>query len=188
MFPKTIRFLLIATILAGLAACAKKLGPADLAPGISPGEVYYTQFSLFQEKNRYRTTNYRRGSLIPINTPVILNSIDSKNIQITLRDSGQKITLENVQKHTGEDSQQAFKKILGKRKVDLSAFTPDEQTRILAGQVKAGMGRKAVLAALGYPPQTATASLELNDWTYWSSRYNRFIVRFRNDKVAEVVD
>ncbi len=171
-----------------LGACHKQYTAQELGPDIKIGDVYYTQFSLFQENNVYRTTNYRRGLLIPINTSVTLVSIGDKDIELRLNDSGQKLIIENVAKHTNEDSQQAFRKILGKKKVDLSAFTGMERENILIGQVKKGMSKKAVLAALGYPPAIQTPSLEGDDWTYWSSRFDRFIVRFQNGKVESIIE
>ncbi|QSA98861.1 hypothetical protein [Methylococcus sp. EFPC2] len=185
--PKRIVPLFLALIvLSGLSACAKKFQPGQLASGIDVGSTYYTQFSLFQEKNNYRTTNYRRGFLIPVNTAVTLTSINSKEITLRLSDSGQPLTIENVPKHTNEDVQAAFLKILGPRKVDLSRFSADEQKAILDGQVKIGMSRKAVQVAIGYPPQNSTPNLSVDDWTYWASRFDRFIVHFKNDKVAEI--
>jgi hypothetical protein len=50
------------------------------------------------------------------------------------------------------------------------------------------MSKKAVLAAIGYPPQHVTPSLEGNDWTYWSNLFNRFVIHFKNDKVEDIVD
>lgn len=184
---KTILMLFLALTVAGLAACAKKYKPGELGPGIQTGDLYYTQFSLFEEKGRYRTTNYRRGFLIPINTPVTLVAIDSKKIELKNR-SGQPLVIENVPKHTNDDIQAAFKKVLGKRKVDLEQFSPAEQKKILEGRVEKGMSRKAVLAALGYPPANSTPDLKGDEWTYWSNRYDRFIVRFKNDRVAEIVN
>lgn len=182
------RLMLLVLAVLALAACAQKIPPNELALGISTGSLYYTQFSLFEEKNTFRTTNYRKGVLIPINTPATLISIDSKHIELRLVDTGQPLTIENVQKHTGDDVQQAFKKILGKTRADLSRFTQQEQQNIRNGQVAKGMGRKAVLAAIGYPPITETRSLQSNDWTYWSSRFDRFIVHFKHDRVEAITD
>jgi len=54
--------------------------------------------------------------------------------------------------------------------------------------VQIGMSKKAVLAAIGYPPQHQTPSLNGDTWTYWSSRTNRFAVIFKQDKVDHIVD
>ena len=187
MLKKTI-LLLISFVVVVLGACAKPIKPNELASGITIGDTYYTQFSFFVEKNTFNTTNYRRGGLIPINTPVTLVAIDSKYIELSLKENGLKLTVENVQKHTNDDVQQAFKKIFGKRTVNLDDFTAEERQNILAGQVNKGMGRKAVLAALGYPPSMGTPILKSNDWTYWASRFDRFIVRFKNDKVDAIAN
>ena len=189
MFKKTMLLLLLSSFIL-LIGCSKKFSSAEqtLPTGAQPGEIYYTQFSLFQEKNNFRTTNYRRGGLIPINTPVSLVSMDSKDIVVKFRDSGQTLNIENVQKHTNEDVQQAFKKILGKRMVDLSQFSKDEQQHILGGQVVKGMRRKAVLAAIGYPPASSTPTLETSEWMYWNNRWDRFIVRFKGDVVEQIVN
>lgn len=186
MFKRNLGLLIALVMLLATAGCAKQLKPSELVPGIEIGDTYYTQFSLFQEKNEFRTTNYRHGFLIPINTPATLLSINTKVAVVKLETTGQQLTIENVPKHTNEDIQQAFKKILGPRKVDLSRFTKDEQKNILNGEVKKGMSRNAVLAAIGYPPQHATPSLSSDEWMYWATRYDRFIVRFKGDRVAEV--
>jgi len=150
--------------------------------------VYYTQFSLFTEKNVFRTTNYRKGALVPINTAVVLDSINTAKAELRLVNGNAPLTIENVPKHTVDDIQTAFKKIVAPRKLDLDIFTEEEQEAILAGQVRRGMGRRAVLAAIGYPPQVETPSLESNEWTYWTNRFNKFIVRFKGGKVDAVVD
>jgi hypothetical protein len=185
---KTMSIFFLFCLLSLLGACNRQIKSSDLPPGIQIGKTYYTQFSLLQEKDNFRTTNYRKGFLIPVNTRVSLVSIGSKMVELKLADSGQPLTIENVPKHTNEDMQTAFKKIVGPRKVDLSAFSVAEQESILAGQVKKGMGRKAVLVAIGYPPQIETPNLDSNDWTYWSSRFNKFIVHFKNGKVDNIVD
>jgi hypothetical protein len=182
------RFFMLLVFLVSLGACARKIKPGEPSPQVQTSNTYYTQFSFFQEKGRFRTTNFRRGGLIPVNTQVSLLSMDTKRIMIRLDGGGPEITIENAHRHTGEDIQQAFRKILGKQKVDLSRFDKSEQENILNGQVERGMSRKAVLTAIGYPPPATTPSLAANDWTYWASRYDRFIVRFRDDKVVDIVD
>jgi hypothetical protein len=187
MFRKTIILILLGlTVLLG--ACNKELKPNEMAAGMQHGQIYYTQFSLFQENNNFRTTNYRKGSLIPVNTALTLLSIDSDKAELKLIETGQPLTIENVPKFTKDDMQTAFKKVAGLSKVNLKLFTPDEQAGILAGQVKKGMSKKAVLTAIGYPPQHVTPSLDSNDWTYWSNLFNRFIVHFNNGKVNNIVD
>ncbi len=188
MMKKKYTLFLALLLLIVFGGCRNQTKSNELPAGLQSGQTYYTQFSLYQEENNFRTTNYRRGILIPINTPVTLVSIDSDKAYITLNSSGQALTIENVPKYTKDDMPTAFQKIAGLNKVDLSAFTKSEQESILAGKVKKDMRKKAVLAAIGYPPQHETPSLDGNDWTYWSARFNKFIVHFNNDKVVNIVD
>lgn len=187
---------LIIWIVLGLASamlttgCKKQLNFGEPAPAVNidSSQIYYTQFSLFQEKNNYRTTNYRKGILIPINTPVTLQAMNSKKAELRLVDSGQPLTIENVPKHTLDDMQTTFDKIVSPNKVNLRRFSAKERDAIMVGRVVKGMSRDAVIAAIGYPPQHQTPSLSVNDWTYWSNRFNRFIVHFRNDRVDSIVE
>jgi hypothetical protein len=168
--------------------CKKDLIPTETARVVPQAQVYYTQFSLFQEQNRFRTTNYRKGQLIPINTEVALLSLESDQAVLKLVTTGQLLIIENVQKFTKDDMPIAFSKIAGTTQVDLTPFTAAERESILAGQVKQGMSKKAVQAAIGYPPQHVTPSLDSNDWTYWSNLFNRFVVHFKDGKVDSIVD
>ena len=185
---RKILFIIIMGLFSLLAGCKKNLNTDQAAASVNPAQIYYTQFSLFQEKNNYRTTNYRKGILIPINTAVTLQTMDANEAQLRLVDSGQTLTIENVPKHTGDDMPTAFKKIADLNKVDLKQFSVAERDAIMSGQVIKGMNRKAVIAAIGYPPITETATLGSNDWTYWAHRFNRFIVHFKNDKVENIVN
>ena len=187
MFRKIILMCMLST-LGLLAGCKKNLQGDQPAATLNPAQIYYTQFSLFQEKNNFRTTNYRKGILIPINTAVSLQSMSGNEAHLRLVDSGQTLTIENVSKHTGDDLQTAFKKVADVNKVDLQRFSAVEREAILSGQVIKGMSRKAVIAAIGYPPITETPTLDSNDWTYWAHRFNRFIVHFKNDKVENIVN
>ncbi|EIC31388.1 hypothetical protein [Methylomicrobium album] len=172
--------------LLALLGCAKRLD--DASSGISIGETYYAQVSFQYEKGRHLTTNYRRGILVPVNTPVRLEDIASDEIFVELLPSHAKLRVVNVEKHTGDSTARAFAKLFGKNKLDLSRFSKLEQENIPAGKVAKSMSKKAVIAAIGYPPITETPNLSMNQWTYWSSRFNRFIVHFENDRVARIQD
>ena len=179
--------LIVITMLA-IIGCGKKLNEATLPIGIKTGDIYYTQVTLQYEKGRHLTTNYRKGVFVPINTQVQLQEITSDDIMLELLPDHTKLRIENVEKHTGDSTTQAFNKLFGKNKVDLSRFSATERDYIASGRVGEGMGKKAVIAAIGYPPITETPSLNGDQWTYWSSRFNRFIVKYKNDKVVEVQD
>jgi hypothetical protein len=183
------RWSMIAIVLLTTFGCSKRLDKAAAAAsGITTGDVYYAQVSFQYEKGRHLTTNYRRGILVPVNTQVRLEDITSKEIFLDILPSRTKVRIENVQKHTGDSTTQAFAKMFGKNQLDLSRFSKLEKENILAGKAAKDMSKKAVLAAIGYPPITETPNLSGDRWTYWNSRFDRFIVNFENDRVVRIQD
>lgn len=164
------------------------LNDATLPLDIKPGSVYYTQVTMQYEKGRFLTTNYRRGALIPVNTQVRLEEIDDDDIMMEILPDRTKLHVENVAKHTADTTVRAFMKLFNKNPVNLSRFSRVEQEGIQAGRVVKGMSKQAVITAIGYPPVTQTPTLQLNRWTYWSSRFNRFVVEFVKDRVAFIQD
>jgi hypothetical protein len=182
---RTMIFILLGLSLVG---CNKKLAKNDLPVNATEGGNYYTQVVMHYEKNVYPTTNYQVGTAIPVNTQVKLLEMSDKTISIELVNSGQKITVKNLIKHTGDDIHQAFNKLFAQKKVDMSIFNRLETKNIEAGTVAKGMSKKAVKIAIGYPPTTRTSSLAADAWVYWRNRFNTFIVNFKNDKVTSVVD
>ncbi len=182
------RSLLLFILAISLTACNKTLKPEELPAHIVVGDDYYTQFVIRYEKGVHLTTNFRRGASIPINTRVKLLAIKSKTIEVQPDNMVKPLLIKNAKKHTGDDIVQAFDKLFAKRKVNLRQFTALERRQIKQGRVAKRMRKKAVLAAIGYPPITETPSLDMNVWTYWSSRFNRFRVYFRNDRVYKIVN
>jgi hypothetical protein len=178
----------ILLVMFSLVSCKKVLKPEELPANISVGATYYTQFVIRYEKGAHLTTNYRRGDFIPVNTPVKLLNITSKTIEVEVDNSSQKLLVKNVEKHTGDDVYRAFDKLFARKKIDLSKFTSLELTHIKSGTVANGMSKNAVIVAIGYPPITETANLDSNLWVYWSSRYNKFNVHFKNGKVNKIED
>ena len=150
------------------------------------GTDYYTKFSLQYEKEQYLTTNYRRGILLPVNSRVMIKKMNNKAILVEIKQSGQKLSIINVPKHTNENINQVFDKIFSKTPIDLSNFSELEKRNIAEGKVENGMRKEAVIVAIGYPPYIKTPTLESNEWIYWSSKFNKFSVSFENNKVSNI--
>jgi hypothetical protein len=149
------------------------------------GSQIYTQFSLFHEKGVHRTTNYRKGFLIPANTLVTFLKATRKDITVELAD-GQKLKIANVEKFSGEDLAGIYTRTFSAAPTNLTSFTEMENKAIRTGSVQPGMSKAAVIVALGYPPKHQTSSLELDQWRYWHNRFNTFKVHFIDDKVTEI--
>lgn len=171
-----------------LVSCNKTLKEADLPASIQLGDRYFTQFVIRYEKGAHRTTNYRRGEAIPVNTEVTLLEMTDQTILVKQEPSGQELLIKNVEKHTQDSIYQAFDKLFSKSRVNLSQFSKFERQHIDAGTVAVGMRKKAVLAAIGYPPKIATSNLDSQQWTFWSSRFNKFIVHFDKGQVVRLQD
>lgn len=173
-------------ILFSQASCTRTIKPEALPSHITLGDTYYTQFVMRYEKGVHPTTNYRRGASIPVNTPIRLLKMTNKTIEVEVDNSSQHLTVKNFQKHTGDDVYRAFDKLFAPNKVDLSRFNALEKQHIQNGTVAKGMSKDAVLVAIGYPPITETPNLDGNRWVYWSHRFNRFNVHFKDSKVSWV--
>lgn len=178
---RTGTFLLISLCLAALCATPTT---AKEKPKTSQ-EKLYTQFSLMYEKNVHRTTNYRKGVLLPVNSEVLLLKKTGKSIVVAL-EGGQQLTIENIENYSGENIDGIFARTLSAQKVDLTPFSEMERNAIAAGEVKVGMSKKAVIVAIGYPPKHKTPSLQSNQWRYWRNRFGTFVVHFENDRVSEI--
>lgn len=182
------RSLFFIMLVLSLAGCKRGLNPETIPSHIVVGDTYFTQFVIRYEKNTHVTTNYRRGASIPVNTQVKLVEITGRTISMELKQSGQKILIKNIEKHTGMDILNTFDRYLARSPVRLSRFSRTERKNIQNGTVAKGMRKNAVTTAIGFPPSTETHSLDANTWVYWSHRYNRFNVNFNRDRVTSVVD
>jgi hypothetical protein len=173
-----------------LTSCNKLARQPEVLPeNIQLNGVYYTQFALQFEKGHFRTTNYRTGTLLPINAKVTLLDINKKIIKVKIEDFQHELIVKNAPKHVGGDAYFYFDKLFAQQKVNLAQFTREERAFIEKGKVGVGMRKDAVIAAFGYPPSHATPSLSYDNWTYWKSSWgDRLVVNFKDDKVVKVVD
>jgi hypothetical protein len=180
--------LLMVVALVTLVSCKNSpfREPLNLPANIQIGSSYYTQFALKFEKASYSTANYRVGVLLPINSKVQLLEINNKIIRVQVEKFAHELLIKHHKKYTGGDTVVAFNQIFGTSKVSLKQFSKKERAQIEKGGVVKGMRKKAVLAAIGPPPKHGTPSTKYDEWMYWESKWNRFLVRFKNDKVVEV--
>ncbi|MCB9897793.1 MAG: hypothetical protein H6825_07305 [Planctomycetes bacterium] len=174
-------WLLALGVLLGATGCHAPPTADVLGLRADIGHTFYLKASVFQERDRYRTTNYRRGLLVPVNTEVTLVSADNRGFVVELTESGRKLTVENVSKHTNETVGQAFETLFADRPVDLSRFSDDERSAIESGRAVPGMDKDAVLIAMGHPPYSLTPSLDADVWTYQDTQWTRIAVRFDAD-------
>ncbi len=164
-----------------LTGCHKKLPDSTLPSNVKRGTITIPRSACSTKKAASALPITAEAVLLPVNTQVELMEITTKEILVEIMPDHRKLTIENVAKHTGENTTQTFSKLFAKQKLDMSQFTKLEQENIRDGKVAKKMRKNAVIAAVGYPPITETSSTQMNRWVYWSSRFDRFIVHF-NDK------
>lgn len=161
--------------------------PSIAPPKITPavGREYFTRFSFHEEKNEHNTTNYQRGPLVPINTPVMLVSMSGSKLVIKRLDTNQNITVANEEKFTKKSIAEIGSIFLSEVKTPLDKLPAEVADAIRGGEMRKGMTRELVLMARGYPPAHETPSLEGDRWTYWSSRLVKHTIIFSNGRLAE---
>jgi hypothetical protein len=186
------------------AAAAGDAGPAAASapaaggafwkdfPSIAPakteaaiGKDYFTRYSFHEEKNEHSTTNYSRGGLVPINTPVKLISMSGNKLTLKRLDTGQEIKVENEPKYTKRSIAEIANLMLSEEKTPLEKLPDEVATAIRNGDLRKGMTKELAIMARGYPPAHETASLESDRWVYWSSRFVKLTVVFTNGRVSD---
>jgi hypothetical protein len=173
--------LFVATFCASATVAAQKA----LA---TKGEKLYTQFSLFYEKDHHITTNYRKGTLVPVNTEVEFVKATRKRITVEIPSYNVTVDFENEEDYSGQKIEGIFRRTFARQPVDLSTFSEEEQSSIKKGVVREGMRKEAVIKAMGYPPHHKTPTLEMDQWRYWKNRFDTMLVLFESGKVSSIQD
>ena len=146
--------LLLALFASGCASIAGEALPESVH-GMVGGE-YFTRHGLRQEKNRWRSTNYGRGTLVPINTKVRVDSITSSAIKLTIVASGKALKLSNIEKYTGGGVDLLAERTLSAEPTDLSGF--EFQKDIKVGRLRLGMTEEEAILAAAVPKSRRIAN------------------------------
>ena len=159
------------------------------ASAASAADRLYTAYNIwFEQPTKVYSTNYQRGNILPAGSEVKDVKRSSGKLEFTDVNLDMRFTFEFVGKHhPGLTGEQWADRFLTTR--DFAALTKGltaaEIKAIRAGQVQAGMSKKAVLVSVGYPPEVATASTKLDAWKYWRHRFGSYLVHFGNGKVTK---
>jgi len=152
---------------------------------VAQGKDYFTRYTFREEKNQHITTNYSRGSVVPINTPVKLVSMAGSKLTLKRLDTGQEIKVENEDKYTKKSIPEIASLMLSAEKTPLEKLPDEVASAIRNGDMRKGMTRELVLMARGYPPAHETPSVESDRWIYWSSRFVKQTVVFVNGRLSD---
>jgi len=139
---------------------------------------FYTAYNVWYEHaNRIYSINYKKGALIPAGTRVVgVNLVGGgkPRVDFTWEAQGGRYSIHFQPKfHPGITLNQFASRYL--TPADLAGLTEglDEQEKLCVsrGVVTAGISKKAVLVAYGYPPEHVTPSLDNDRWYYWVNRF-----------------
>ena len=159
------------------------------ANAASAADRLYTAYNIwFEQPTKVYSTNYQKGNILPAGSEVKDVNRSSNGVEFTDPNLGLKFSVEFVGKHhpgvTWEQWADRF--LTTKNFAALSnGLTAAEINAVKAGKIQAGMSKKAVILAAGYPPEVATASTKLDTWKYWRHRFGSFSVHFSNGKVSK---
>lgn len=183
---KTMRWLgLGVLVLAGMGC-----GGTSVHYHLTGATPVYTQVNLRPDETRgtLYSIHYQREGLIPICSPVRIHSVSRKKMSFTVKSTGRVYTyvFHNAMRMNPE---QHLDLVFGREcpKAALDAMSDVDKDGIRKGRVQRGMTRNGVLAAIGYPPDHATPSLDADAWRYWLNRYKTILVVFDGDVVSEIV-
>ncbi len=182
---RSARFLAVAVLAILLAACAGTQSAKSPISGVE-GNTVHTRLNFWVVQGEHETTNYRMGSMIPVNSEVRIVATSGRTITGEVIDSGQRFTIINVAEYSKEDIEGIYDRYFGSSPRNLGGFRAAEREAIQAGEIEQGMSKEAVLVARGYPPAHETASTEMDRWRYWKGRHNTMVVRFENGRVASI--
>jgi hypothetical protein len=159
------------------------IAPAKVEP--VAGKDYFTRYTFREEKNEYKTTNYARGNVVPINTPVKLISMASSKMTLKRLDTGQEIKVENEDKFTKKSIPEIASILLAAEKTPIEKLPEEVASAVRKGDMRKGMTRELVLMTRGYPPAHETPSIAGDRWVYWSSRFVKQTIVFINGRLSE---
>jgi len=150
------------------------------------GEQYYLRHCLTYESGKvWRTTGYWVGILVPINSKVTLISLSSKKMQIRIEKTNQRLTIENVEKHTQKEMAAIAKDMLTRDAVPIEKFDEKTAKNIRNGILTLGMTKEQTVMTRGFPPAVNTHSLEIDTWVYNDSVFVKRTLIFQDGVLAQ---
>lgn len=170
-----------------VAEPAGEKAPSEIPPLAYPsvGADFYTRYSFHYERGRHLTTNYARGSLVPINTRVKLVSMTDDELVLQRLDSGDRVRVKNVEKHSRKPTAEVARLLLSAEKMPVDQQPVDIAVAIQHGELCEGMTKEQAIMARGYPPEHRTPSIDADKWVYWSSRFIRHTITFKDGRLLD---
>jgi len=172
------------------------LGLVFTLPALSQDEIRFTKYNIHtQSKNGVKAkasyANYTDPGVghvvVPAGTEIDITKQSRKGFVFTYDNGSKKVTFEYHDKRMGMSIDEYIEKITSSQPVSYNKFSKKDKKGLADGKAYAGMTRKGVLAALGYPATHRTPSLDEKTWVYWTNRFKTIAVEFDgHGKVLQV--
>lgn len=162
-------------------------------PNVFTAETAYTLTNLHpdpQNKKLY-AVNYQQAGLIPYCTAVKFVELGGSRVAFEVKETGTKYYYD-YHNAAAEPFPDHLRRFFGTScqsvKNKVQSLSKTDKEGIEAGEAKVDMSKDGVVVALGYPPRHVTPSLDMSSWTYWSNRFNRFVVQFDDRGIVTSID
>jgi hypothetical protein len=178
---------LLAPLLVSATPGSKKSADLEWALFDQPAVVTLVNLHPDPARHKLSSVNYQLMGLIPVCTPVKLVALKRKELLFQIEESGVQYVYEFHKTLQGAP-QAHLDKVFGPPKScpekKIAKMSKADREGIKQGRVAPGMTKTGVTIAIGYPPEHATPTLDMDEWRYWRNRFNTMLVMFKDGKVT----
>lgn len=180
-------------VLAGLIGVGLLLGQGGIVPNAhaDDGQIYTAYNIWYENPAKVYSTNYKRGEMLPVGSVITNLKRTKKAIQFTAAASGTDFQIVFVSKHhPGMSMADIYDRFTTEKTFEeiTAGLSESEIEMIQGGRYDIGMSKEAILVSLGYPPESGTASTELDAWRYWLHRFGTFVLHFDEAGKVESIE
>lgn len=154
----------------------------------SPGVFTLTNLHPDSARSRLFAVNYQQDGLIPVCSEVALLDLDRKRLVFSVGTTGKQYEYYHHEKAAAEPFPDHLARYFGTScpRDEIAKLPAIDRQGIEQGKALAGMSKRGVVLAMGYPPPHVTPSLDADRWVYWTNRVNRIAVLFQDGRVSGV--
>lgn len=186
---RTRSLLTMVLLAAGVTACSQ---PLAWRPAPGPDGYVHTLANLHPTEGgnsgRLDSANYQSPGLIPVCTAVIIERFTNRAAVFTVATNGRRYTYRIDSRLLGEPIEYHLARYFGSdcERGALATLGAADQQGIRDGRVYAGMTKRGVIFALGWPPPGGTPSTDADVWRYWRDASDTFEIYFQGGQVTYV--
>ena len=146
---------------------------------LSQEEEVYSKYTI-------ASTNYKLGTLLPINSKIKVTYLDRNKIYFEYNNQTVALVRTKHSKHVSLEN--IFKRTFSTQKISLTNYSAAKKQNILNGEIKLGMLKNELVLSRGYPPEHRTRSLDSDTWFYWKNNHNKIKLSFQGNTLISIKD